>query len=79
MTPEWEARCAECPAVFSQDAIDAEDVSAWGHPCRAAKFRKPVECESFREVWAKTGEHICEGARCSTNHDAALRPGTGAR
>lgn len=41
--------CTECPYIFTEAEIAAEDKSAWGHPCHGAKDEEIGACESFRE------------------------------
>lgn len=55
--------CTECPHVFTEAELAAEDKSAWGHPCHANVTDRfgpmPTACESFR----KPPEEQTEGER----------------
>lgn len=43
--------CTECPHVFTEAQLAAEDKSAWGHPCHVNTDapNPPTACESFRK------------------------------
>jgi hypothetical protein len=43
--------CTECPHVFTEAEIAAEDKAAWGHPCHVNTDNPepPTACESFRK------------------------------
>lgn len=41
--------CTECPYIFTEAEVAAEDKSAWGHPCHGVKDEPNTVCESFRE------------------------------
>lgn len=46
-----ELACTECPYIFTEDELAAEDKSAWGHPCHVNTdaANPPMACESFRK------------------------------
>lgn len=41
--------CTECPYVFTEAELAAEDKSAWGHPCHGVNDEPGTVCESFRQ------------------------------
>jgi hypothetical protein len=41
--------CDECPYIFTEAEIAAEDKSAWGHPCHGVNDLPGTVCESFRK------------------------------
>jgi hypothetical protein len=71
--------CTECPHVFTQAELDAEDKSAWGHPCHANvtdRFGpKPTTCESFRKPLKEETEqeaHLRRRRAFMPDYDKAL-------
>lgn len=41
--------CTECPHIFTEADLAAEDKDAWGHPCHGVKDEPNTVCESFRK------------------------------
>jgi hypothetical protein len=50
--------CTECPYIFTESEIAAEDKSAWGHPCHVNTDdpEPPTACESFRKPLSEETE-----------------------
>lgn len=46
----FDLQCIECWHIFKAADVDAEDRTAWGHPCPQEHNGLPVcQCESYRE------------------------------
>jgi len=48
--------CDECPYIFTEAEVAAEDKSAWGHPCHGVKDEPGTVCESFRKPLTEESE-----------------------
>lgn len=44
--------CTECPHVFTDAELAAEDPKAWGHPCHGVKDEPGTVCESYRAQYS---------------------------
>lgn len=67
--------CTECPHVFTEAEIAAEDRTAWGHPCHANVSNPPTACESFRKLPEEEteGERVLRRRRAfMTDYDERL-------
>lgn len=45
--------CEECKKILSLQDIAPNPRWAWGHVCRARKYRKEHRCESYVETYEK--------------------------